>query len=85
MTIDVALEDIADLVDAAATLAPGEARPYLQLSGLVLHTAAGVAHYITAAELAEIQRARAIGRAAGQAAYDAGKVAGHESKGSGAR
>lgn len=70
-TLEVALEALAELAEDTARvlgIVEPKAGAVVQLSAIAFHTAAGTVRVVHAAELAEIQRQRAIGLASGASA-----------------
>jgi hypothetical protein len=76
--IEVAAHDVGSLATTIAQLfGTSKASVVLRVVGAVAHGAAGVAHELTAAEVAQ---AKALGEASGASAYAAAARAGHEAE-----
>lgn len=75
-TIEVALDGLADFAELVGQLVGAvepRANTVAQLAALSFRTASGAVRIVEAAELAEIQRQRAIGQASGASARHASK------------
>lgn len=74
--VGLSLEELAHVLQVVAPLVPGTPGAIIRVAGIGLETAGQIVREITAAEIAEIRRQRAIGLASGAAANEASKKAG---------